>query len=52
MKEWKIGDSYKMKEDGKVITGTIYDIQDGKYKVKWSDGVMSTEGVISPMIKG
>ena len=51
-KKYKIGDSYKIIEDGKVVTGTIYDIQDGKYKVKWSDGANSTEVVIRPMMKG
>ena len=48
-KEWKVGDKYKIIDDGQVLTGTIIEItHDGRFIVKWSDNVKTIEDWPSP----
>jgi len=43
MSEWKIGDSYKIIENGRFITGVIIDLTKEGYLVEWSDSEKTIE---------
>ena len=50
-REWKVGDTYRIVDEGRYITGTIEKIDEKGYHVKWSDGSETIEDSISPASK-
>lgn len=45
-----VGYSYQIIEQGVVLTGTITEIKNGTYTVKWSDGKITKEDKIDMMV--
>ena len=43
MAKWKVGDTYKVQDNGVIVIGKITRIDESGYHVRWNDGTVTIE---------